>query len=106
MQVYQGIMSLSLGARMEHPHGVLKPERLPQLADGSWHVRMPLASHRGPTSEDELRRLVVDVLHGLASLHDLAIVPRDVRPPNILRVSPGLFLSRHEVQLIGYFTES
>ncbi len=97
MQVYQGIMSLPPGAGMEHPHGVLKPERLPQLELGRWHVRMPLASHRGPTSEEELRRLVVDVLHGLASLHDLAIVHRDVRPPNILRVRPDLFLPRHEM---------
>lgn len=84
-----------------HPHGVLKPQRLPQLDRGSWHVSMPLASHSRPTSEEDLRQLVVDVLHGLASLHDLGIVHRDVRPPNILQVIPNLFLSHFEMQLIA-----
>ena len=86
-------MSLPLGAGIEHPHGVLKPERLPQLERGRWHVRMPLASHSRPRSEEELRRLVADVLHGLASLHDLGIVHRDVRPPNILQVIPATCFS-------------
>ena len=90
MQVYQCIMSLPLGAGLMHPQGLLKPMRLPQLDRGRWHVRMPLASHSRPRSEEDLRRLVVDVLHGLVSLHGQGIVHRDVRAPNILQVTPML----------------
>lgn len=90
MQVYQRIMHLPLGAELMHPQGLLKPMRPPQLDGGRWHVRMPLASHSPPRSEEDLRRLVGDVLHGLASLHGLGIVHRDVRAPNILQVAPKL----------------
>ena len=90
VQVYQCIMSLPLGAGLTHPQGVLKPMDMPQLDCGSWHVRMPLASHNWPRSEEDLPRLLVDVLHGLASLHAQGIGHRNVRAPNILQVTPKL----------------
>lgn len=92
MQVYQRIMTLPLGAGLKHPLGVLTPQRLPHFEHGSWHVHMPLASHSQPRSEEQLRWLVADVLHGLESLHDLGIAHWDVRPPNILQVISNLFL--------------
>lgn len=92
MQVYQCIMSLPLGAGLTHPQGVLKPMDMPQLDCGSWHVRMPLASHNWPRSEEDLPRLLVDVLHGLASLHAQGIGHRNVRAPNILQTVDGAYV--------------
>lgn len=87
VQVYRRIRSLPAGHGLSHPRGLLPPLRLPQLVEGFWHVSTPLALDTYLDDEEELRQLVTDVLHGLAALHGLGIVHRDVRPINILQVT-------------------
>ncbi|MCA1813226.1 MAG: serine/threonine protein kinase [Halobacteriales archaeon] len=41
-------------------------------------------ARRGPLPPDEARRMVMEVLAGLAALHRIGIVHRDVKPENIL----------------------
>lgn len=72
---------------------------LPQLLDGRWHVSTPLAWDTQPDNEEDLRQLVADVLHGLAALHGLGIVHRDVRPSNILQVTPHHALSLKQLPM-------
>jgi serine/threonine protein kinase len=85
--VYEHIMALANEPGLGRPRGILKPLEMPTMSIDSWRVRMPLGTRDRPRTEEALKCLVADVLHGLAALHDVGLVHRDVRPPNILQVT-------------------
>ncbi|MDP9382720.1 MAG: PQQ-binding-like beta-propeller repeat protein [Chloroflexota bacterium] len=81
-------------ARLSHPH-IVSVYDYDQEGDRCFivmeYVQGPdlkeYISNRRPLSEDEVRRLVSQVLHRLAAAHRAGIIHRDMKPRNVL-VSP------------------
>ncbi|CAL8468217.1 g7756 [Coccomyxa elongata] len=87
-KVYGVLLSLPLGAR-----GLIRPLREPVFKDGKWwKVKLPMGMVQPPHDLASLRCLVTDILHGLDALHQRGIVHRDVRHPNILKVSQNKYV--------------
>ncbi len=78
-------------ARLRHPN-VVRVTRVLADAHGPRALVMPLLrgetlaqriARRGPLDADEAARRFVELLDGLAALHRLAIIHRDVKPGNV-----------------------
>lgn len=86
VEVYTVLLALPYGA-MLHPRGLIRPLGMPECKDDRrWKVKLPMGLVLPLDNQDSLRCLVVDILHGLSTLHKHGIVHRDVRHPNILKV--------------------
>lgn len=86
-KVYAAVLAMPNGAGINHPRGLIRPLDMPALRrETVWCVELPVGLPSKPVSLPRLRCLILDVLHGLAHLHAVNLVHRDVRIPNTLEV--------------------
>lgn len=76
LQVYDAVRDV---------HGIVHAKESPHVSNGEYVVDLtPLAYHKMPKDEEELRAAVKVVLVALKELHSRGFVHRDIRWPNIL----------------------
>ena len=76
-----------------------RPFLVMELLDG---VTLRERLGRGPLSPDEIRRVALDVAHGLAAAHAAGLVHRDLKPENLFltRVGPTKILDFGVAKLV------
>lgn len=81
-------------AALDHPNLVTIFDFGKDESTGCYYYTMqfidgPPLSQRGPIALSEAGPLFLDVLAGLAALHDAGVVHRDIKPANVLLTSDG-----------------
>ena len=88
LAVYGTLFYMFQSGNTNHPRGLLRPLEAVMKNKRYWKVKLPMGLHEKPGDLDSLREFLRDVLQGLDALHQMGIVHRDVRHPNILKVRP------------------